>query len=157
MLFRSHWHPALGRLELDVQCSAGTYIRSLARDLGQSLGCGAALAQLRRTAALGFDLTAAVSLERLAQAPPPPLLEPLAALGHLPQRRLLEEELVGWRCGRSLPQVPLGEGDGFLDQGSAEPSALPMVVLAPDGSLAGIALGDRAGQLRPRLVLDAAG
>ena len=46
-------------------CSAGTYVRSLARDLGDQLGCGGALAQLRRTAALGFTLEASLPLEAL--------------------------------------------------------------------------------------------
>lgn len=149
-----HWDPALGRLDLEVQCSAGTYIRALARDLGESLGCGGTLAQLRRTAALGFDLTTAVPLERLAVAPPPPLLDPLQALGHLGRRRLLEEELAGWRCGRPLPIVPPQAAEAPPRQ-EGVPQAT--VVLAPDGRLAGIAQGDGNGLLRPRLVLDAAG
>lgn len=41
--------PASGRMELRVLCSKGTYVRSLARDLGEQLGCGAHLAALRRT------------------------------------------------------------------------------------------------------------
>ena len=97
------WDPAEARLELEVRCSAGTYIRSLARDLGEHLGCGAALARLRRTETLGFDLSTAVDLERLASGPLPPLLDPLLALGHLEQRQLLAEELPSWRCGRALP------------------------------------------------------
>ena len=97
------WDPAEARLELEVRCSAGTYIRSLARDLGEHLGCGAALARLRRTETLGFDLSTAVDLERLASGPLPPLLDPLLALGHLERRQLLAEELPSWRCGRALP------------------------------------------------------
>jgi tRNA pseudouridine 55 synthase len=50
------WDGATARLELLVRCSAGTYIRSLARDLGEALGCGGALALLRRSEALGFGL-----------------------------------------------------------------------------------------------------
>ena len=50
-----HWEPDSGQLELEVHCSSGTYIRSLARDLGDSLTCGGCLARLRRTQALGFD------------------------------------------------------------------------------------------------------
>ncbi|MFM8588673.1 MAG: tRNA pseudouridine(55) synthase TruB, partial [Limnohabitans sp.] len=38
------WDPEQGRLEWEIHCSAGTYIRSLARDLGDVLGCGGALA-----------------------------------------------------------------------------------------------------------------
>jgi tRNA pseudouridine55 synthase len=97
------WDPAEARLELEVRCSAGTYIRSLARDLGEHLGCGAALARLRRTETLGFDLSTAVDLEQLARGPRPPLLDPLLALGHLERRQLQVEELPSWRCGRALP------------------------------------------------------
>ncbi len=139
------WDQASGRLELAVRCSAGTYIRSLARDLGESLGCGAALANLRRTAALGFELHAAVPLEQLEGPEPPPLLDPLRALGDLPQHRLDPRELALWRCGRALA--------------ASAPHAAeqPLAVLGPDGNLAGIARADGAGWLRPRLVFDAAG
>jgi tRNA pseudouridine55 synthase len=50
---------------LSVHCSAGTYIRSLAHDLGQALGCGAHLAALRRVAAGPFDLSHAVTVDKL--------------------------------------------------------------------------------------------
>ncbi|MFZ9850478.1 MAG: tRNA pseudouridine(55) synthase TruB [Vulcanococcus sp.] len=138
------WEPASGRLELAVRCSAGTYIRSLARDLGEALGCGGCLASLRRTEALGFSLEQALPLEQLQQQPPA-LINPLTPLAALPQHRLGEAELAGWRCGRiqTTPEC--------LDAGS------PVVVVGPDGNLAGMAsaLGD--GQLQPRLVLQASG
>ena len=162
------WDSAEARLELEVRCSAGTYIRSLARDFGDHLGCGGALARLRRTATLGFDLSTAVDLERLTNGPPPLLLDPLAALAHLERRQLLEEELPGWRCGRSLPlrggeathdaiaagaaaDGPAGPAESVAPEGPA------YAILNPDGSLAGIARLDPTGQLRPRLVFDAAG
>lgn len=50
---------------LYVECSAGTYIRSLADDIGKILGCGAVLTALRRTAANGFSLSDCVTLEEL--------------------------------------------------------------------------------------------
>jgi tRNA pseudouridine55 synthase len=53
---------------LDVECSAGTYIRSLARDLGRSLGGGAYLGALTRTASGPFRLDAAVSLDAIREA-----------------------------------------------------------------------------------------
>ncbi|MCU0773945.1 MAG: tRNA pseudouridine(55) synthase TruB [Ideonella sp.] len=53
------------RWTLDVHCSKGTYVRSLARDLGLAIGCGAHLAGLRRTAAAPFSLADAVTLEAL--------------------------------------------------------------------------------------------
>ena len=51
-----------------VECSGGPYVRSLAHDLGQKLGCGAHLAGLRRTAVAEFTLNRAVTLERLQEA-----------------------------------------------------------------------------------------
>ena len=139
------WDGATARLELLVRCSAGTYIRSLARDLGEALGCGGALAQLRRSEALGFGLEQAVPLEALDQAPLPPLLNPLAALGHLPQRRLLDAELDGWRCGRAL------------DHGLSLEAGEPVAVLGPDGNLAGMARTSEGGLLQPKLVFNATG
>jgi tRNA pseudouridine55 synthase len=53
------------RLVLDICCSKGTYIRVLAEDLGQALGCGAHLSALRRTANGGLSLARAVTLEQL--------------------------------------------------------------------------------------------
>lgn len=50
---------------LTVACSAGTYIRSLADDIGKKLGCGAVLTALRRTAANGFTLENCITLEEL--------------------------------------------------------------------------------------------
>ncbi len=50
---------------IDVLVSKGTYIRSLARDIGEALGCGATLAELERTATCGFDISDCVALENL--------------------------------------------------------------------------------------------
>jgi len=143
------WDPAVGQLELTLRCSAGTYVRSLARDLGAALGCGGALARLRRTEALGFSLERAVALESLETSPPPLLLDPLQPLATLARHQLAEAELTGWRCGRA-PALP--PALSHLEAG------VPVVVLAPDGSLAGMAhAAPPEGQLQPRLVLDAAG
>lgn len=51
-----------------IECSSGTYIRSLAHDMGQKLGCGAHLAEITRTAVGEFSLEQAVKLDELAQA-----------------------------------------------------------------------------------------
>lgn len=53
---------------LRVRCSKGTYIRTLCHDLGQVLGCGAAMSALRRSQACGFGLERAVTLEQLQAA-----------------------------------------------------------------------------------------
>lgn len=54
-------------LVIDVTCSAGTYIRTLAEDIGHTLGCGAHLTRLTRLASGGFDLADAVTLVQLEQ------------------------------------------------------------------------------------------
>ena len=55
-----------GVLPFRLECSSGTYVRSLAHDLGQSLGCGAHLAELRRTKVGPFHVDQAVTLEHLS-------------------------------------------------------------------------------------------
>lgn len=55
------------RLRIDVLCGSGTYVRSLARDIGEALGCGAHLSQLRRTHAGGFAVAEAITLDALAR------------------------------------------------------------------------------------------
>ena len=52
---------------ISVECSAGTYIRSLSSDIGEKLGCGAVMTKLRRTKALGFSLSNAVTLPELEE------------------------------------------------------------------------------------------
>ena len=77
------------RLELHVTCSAGTYLRSLAHDLGERLGCGAVLSKLRRTRSGSFSLESARSLEELAA---------LASAGRL------AEAVID--AGHLLPEIP---------------------------------------------------
>jgi len=139
------WDPEHHRLELEVSCSAGTYIRALARDLGDRLGCGGALATLRRTEALGFGLTGSVDLERLEAEPLLPLRDPLLALAHLPRHQLDAADWLGWRCGR---------GPGTAMELTPDQA---VVVVSPDGNLAGMARSAPDGRLQPRLVLDPAG
>ncbi|CAN5262518.1 tRNA pseudouridine(55) synthase TruB [soil metagenome] len=60
-----------GRLETTIVCAGGTYVRSLARDLGRATGSAAHLAALRRTGVGGFDVRDATTLEQLRRSPPP--------------------------------------------------------------------------------------
>ncbi len=57
-----------GEYEIEVECSSGTYIRTLISDLGEALGCGAVMTELRRTKANGFAIENAVTLEQLEEA-----------------------------------------------------------------------------------------
>jgi tRNA pseudouridine55 synthase len=101
----------LPRVGFRVACSRGTYVRSLAADLGRKLGCGARIWSLRREASGPFTLDGAVTLEQLAEQAADGRLEgiaPLEVLGHLPQVELTDPELRRRIAhGRSLPAAAL--------------------------------------------------
>lgn len=91
---------------LRVVCSRGTYVRSLADDMGTALGCGAALQELRRTASGPFDLASSVTLEGLEDAMREGRAEalcrtPYAALGHLDAIPLNDAGVAKVRHGRA--------------------------------------------------------
>ncbi len=92
------------RLSLRIVCSKGTYIRSLAHDIGQDAGTGACLEVLRRTAIGHFTLEQAHTLEELEQhgAWLGLLQSSAQALAHLPRRSLSEEEVAELRYGRPV-------------------------------------------------------
>lgn len=102
------------RVVLDVQCSAGTYIRTLAQDIGAALGCGAHLTALTRTAAGGFSLQQAHALaylEALDASQRPGLLRPADCLvAHLPAVHLDAAGAEALCQGRSVahPAAPAG-------------------------------------------------
>jgi len=87
-------------LTLLVACSAGTYIRSLAHDLGQVLGCGAYLAALRRTTIGEWGIASACSEEDIAWPKVLPLKDMLTGF---PKRELTDEEYTMIRQGKNLP------------------------------------------------------
>jgi len=90
-------------LDIEVRCSAGTYVRALARDLGRDLGVGGHLVELRRLRADGFGLEQAVSLDEVGSRPDAVL--PLAALlPELPPVQVGELGREALRHGRDLPR-----------------------------------------------------
>lgn len=94
--------PGEGVRDLDVvvDCSSGTYIRSLARDLGAALGVGGHLTALRRTRVGPFDVEDAVAIDALGEAP---LLGPADAAGRiLPVLPVSDEEARDLRHGKRL-------------------------------------------------------
>lgn len=97
---------APSRVVLDVQCSAGTYIRTLAQDMGTALGCGAHLTALTRTAAGGFVLEQAHTLAQLESLDPSQrtaLLLPADCLvAHLPAAQLDAAGAQAMCQGRSV-------------------------------------------------------
>jgi len=100
------WSPPV--LATEITCSKGTYIRSLAHDLGQLLGCGAHLAELMRIASGPFTLAEAVPLSRLMDSLVAgnwqEYLWPLdVALSSYPAWTVDEETARRIRCGQAIP------------------------------------------------------
>ena len=89
------------RMILRVACSAGTYVRTLAQDIGRAVGVGAHLNSLRRTAAGQFDLRRSFTLEQVKDSPVPEnTLLPLDfAVNHLPEFRLTDDRVAPTRDG----------------------------------------------------------
>jgi len=93
-------------VEIFVRCSKGTYIRVLAEDLGERLGCGAYLTALRRVAIATIDVGQAVGLDALEQSPVAQrlaLLRPIdALLASIPEVRLSMHDSTRLRHGLSI-------------------------------------------------------
>lgn len=127
-------------VEVETEVSSGTYVRALARDLGERLGVGGHLSALRRTRVGPFQVGAAVRLDELQTQPERRLLSLAdAARAVLPARELTPEETLHVGYGRPVPVVggrmvvaafaPDGTLVAVLDQSGER--AVPRVVLAP--------------------------
>ena len=106
-----------GDLELDVmvECSSGTYVRALARDLGADLGVGGHLAALRRTRVGPFDLRVVTTLEKLAENPvlSLPLDEAVAAA--FPRHDVPYRQAKSLLMGQRLPAAGIEGTYGVFD------------------------------------------
>jgi tRNA pseudouridine55 synthase len=145
-----------GTCDLDVRvvCSAGTYIRVLAEDLGARLGTGAHLVALRRTRAGAFRIEEATTLESLAEkveatgAPGELLIAPDAALPQMPFVHLTGEDARRARHGAAVRV----EGDGSLSLRDGE---LVKMRDGARGNLIAVGTYDAGrGSLQPRVMLD---
>ena len=88
---------------LEIECGSGVYVRSLGRDLGTELGCGATMTALRRTQVGSCDLKNAIPLADLAPVTwERHLLPPESLLTDLPQQSLTPQQLQAVRQGQSI-------------------------------------------------------
>jgi tRNA pseudouridine55 synthase len=124
-------------VQFTADVSSGTYVRSLARELGERLGCGAHLASLRRTAVGPFSVDEAVPLARHADGLGRALRPPRDAVRHLTAVTIDDASRAHVRDGRP---VRVAAPDG------------PTALLAADGRLVAVADVER-GEARPRVVL----
>ena len=101
-------------LRIRVVCSAGTYIRTLAEDIGRKIGTGAHLAELRRTRAGKFMISESLTLERLGElTDPTAALKPMEqAVSHLSSIELTDERIAKTRNGLSTRIIDTNFNDG---------------------------------------------
>jgi tRNA pseudouridine55 synthase len=134
--------PDLLDVDVSVECTSGTYVRALARDLGAALGVGGHLTALRRTRVGPFTLEQARTLDELAALEDPVTLPLAAAVASaMPVRQLDEQQARALTYGKSLDVVGLVGVYGAL---------------APDGSVVAL-LREDDGRAKPVLVFTAAG
>jgi tRNA pseudouridine55 synthase len=103
-------HYAHPDLEIEISCGKGTYIRSLARDLGERLGCGAFLDGLRRSRVGPFTVEQAVTLTDPASAAQAHLLPIESAVVQLPHVTLSAEVISRLRRGQAATVAPSAAG-----------------------------------------------
>jgi tRNA pseudouridine55 synthase len=123
--------PDAGVFTLEVDCSSGTYIRTLAADIGAALGGGAHLRNLRRTAIGSFTLDDATPLEALT---PDTFVDAAVALRDYPSAAVSGDELVAVGYGRPIAATHEGPWGVLDDHGrllAVYEGARPSVVLAP--------------------------
>jgi tRNA pseudouridine55 synthase len=124
-------------VDFEVLVGSGTYVRALARDLGEALGCGAHLTALRRTEVGPWTVDGAVPLAAIENGTAE-LLPPAAALPHLPHRAMTIEERTLIRTGRAIPGHQAETG--------------PVALLAEEQLVA--VAEPVGGALQPRVVLE---
>jgi tRNA pseudouridine55 synthase len=124
-----------GLADIDIRCGSGTYVRQIATDLGEVLGCGGYCAALRRTEVGSLRVDDALQLDEIA---PGCGLPPLDALVHLPVVPLDADAADDVRHGRAVTAAGVPEGT---------------VALALKGDLLGIGTAEADGVVRPKVVL----
>ena len=159
------WSQKEGELLVDIECSKGTYIRSLARDIGERIGCGAYLKKLHRTKSHSFNENHSILLPDKLQFYPdnlkPKILKPNNFLKHLSSLELSsEEDLLSWRSGRKinlhndLHRLKLPRKDQSYDSITDDKNIL---ILDNKNEIIGIAVLDQGFSLKPKVVFNAIG
>lgn len=135
-----HFDDTAQTAQLDIACGTGTYVRSIARDLGAALGTGAYLTALRRTEVGGFSVDDAATPAAIAESEPGTLAwaAPIRAIPALPQRQLTPAERTAISHGQRIAgpdlhgDIALVAADALVAIGTVEGAEIaPRLVLEP--------------------------
>jgi len=151
------WDQNNGIIEIKIKCSAGTYIRAIARDLGQILNSEGCLLHLKRISACGFDEQSSIKIsdiekEKGAEHSRNFIIPTISALNHISTFILNKEEQINfWQTGRAI-KVDIKN----LKQSASFDYKKPIKVVDTRKTLLGIGfLNKQENSIKPKLVLNA--
>jgi len=159
------WSQERGELLVEVDCSTGTYIRSLARDIGDKIGCGGYLKKLRRTKAYDFNENHSVilpdKLDFYSEGNKPKILKPNIFFKHLSSFELIsEKEIISWGLGRkigfrnNIQRLNIGKNDEIKNSIIHNKNIL---VVDKKNKILGIGNLDESYEIKPKIVFNAIG
>ena len=130
-------------ITIEVLCSKGTYIRTLAEDIGQTMGCGAHLKGLERTQTGNFQLSEALSIEALEAMPMASREKALMPID------VLLEELSSIKLNMAeLDAIKKGQSIDFISKNDKE-----VRLYSPSGQFVGVGQSDLKGRLFPKRLI----
>ena len=151
------WDQINGIIEIKVKCSAGTYIRAIARDLGEILNSEGCLLQLKRISACGFDEQNSIKIsdikkEKGAQNAKDFIIPTISALNHISTFVITKEEQINfWLTGRAI-KVDLM----YFQESKSFDYKKPIKVIDKKETLFGIGfLNKDHNTINPKLLLNA--
>ena len=154
-LLLMNWDQIKGIIELKIQCSAGTYIRAIARDLGKILNSEGCLLELKRISASGFHEQNSIKisdLEKNKNKTANLIIPTISALNHISTLVLnKEEEIHFWQTGRAI-KVDIN----YLNKSKTFDYKKPIKIIDTSNTLLGIGfLNKENTNINPKLVLNA--
>ena len=149
------WDQINGIIEITIKCSAGTYIRAIARDLGEILNSEGCLLQLKRISACGFDEQNSIKISDIEKDKKNSknfIIPTISALNHISSFVLSTEEQINfWQTGRAI-RVDIN----FFQENKSFDYKKPIKVIDKKQILLGIGfLNEEQSNINPKLVLNA--
>ena len=151
------WDQISGIIEIKIKCSAGTYIRSIARDIGEMLNSEGCLLQLKRISACGFDEQNSIKISDIEKEKGKKnsknfIIPTISALNHIPTFVLNNEEQINfWQTGRAI-KLDIN----YFQESKSFDYKKPIKVIDNPKKLLGIGfLNKEQTNINPKLVLNA--